>query len=115
MGATSVTGKGLGAAVNQKGPGNSRDFFVPAVNPHIMAAGKVTLDGGGDKTVVFGGVDAATEHYIVNASSANATAHATNASAVVAAGVMTITFKGTAADVVNYAVIRMQGHSAVTE
>lgn len=43
MGATSVTGKGLGAARTQKGPGNGRNFNVPQVNPHIVAAGVATL------------------------------------------------------------------------
>lgn len=52
MGATSVTGKGLGAARTQKGPGNGRDFWVPQVNPHIIAAGVATL-ANGTVAVVF--------------------------------------------------------------
>jgi hypothetical protein len=52
MGATSVTGVGLGAARTQKGPGNGRDYFVPQVNPHVIAAGSVTLSGG-TAAVVF--------------------------------------------------------------
>lgn len=46
MGATSVTGKGLGAARTQKGPGNGRDYWVPQVNPHVVAAGTATLAAG---------------------------------------------------------------------
>jgi len=42
MGATSVTGVGQGVAANLRGPGNNRDFFVPRVGPHVIAAGTVT-------------------------------------------------------------------------
>lgn len=53
MGATSVTGKGVGASYGGiKGPGNNRNFFVPQITPHIVAAGVVTLSGG-TATVTF--------------------------------------------------------------
>lgn len=41
MGASSVTGVGLGAAekLGIKGPGNLRNEFVPQVCPHVVAAG----------------------------------------------------------------------------
>lgn len=42
MAATSVTGRGLGAARTQKGPGNGRNYWVPEVNPHVIMAGVVT-------------------------------------------------------------------------
>jgi hypothetical protein len=42
MGATSVTGVGVGVANNQKGPGNNRDYFVPRNGPHVIAGGVVT-------------------------------------------------------------------------
>jgi len=42
MGATSVTGVGLGVAANLRGPGNNRDFFVPRVGPHAIASGSLT-------------------------------------------------------------------------
>ena len=42
MGASSVTGVGLGACQTSKGPGNGRNFNVPEVNPHVIAAGVVT-------------------------------------------------------------------------
>jgi hypothetical protein len=43
MGATSVTGKGVGIANNEKGPGNNRNYFVPEITPHVVAAGSDTL------------------------------------------------------------------------
>lgn len=52
MGASSVTGVGNGAALSQKGPGNGRNYFVPQVNPHVVAAGTVTL-AAGTATVTF--------------------------------------------------------------
>ena len=53
MGATSVTGKGIGAAYNNKGPHNGRDVYVPLVSPHVVAAGHATTAGGGTIAVVF--------------------------------------------------------------
>jgi len=53
MGATSVTGTGPGAAhAGVKGPHNGRDFFVPQITPHIIAAGTVAL-AAGTATVTF--------------------------------------------------------------
>jgi len=51
MGASSVTGVGQGRANHQKGPGNGRNYFVPSVNPHVVAAG--TLDTAVTTTVTF--------------------------------------------------------------
>jgi len=45
-GATTTQGTGPGAAAGQKGPGNGRNYFVPQVNPHVVAAGTVALVGG---------------------------------------------------------------------
>ena len=44
MGATSVTGQGVGIANEEKGPGNGRNYFVPEATPHVVAAGSDTLD-----------------------------------------------------------------------
>ena len=47
MGATSVTGTGQGAAYpGIKGPGNERNFHVPQICPHVVAAGEVALTDG---------------------------------------------------------------------
>jgi hypothetical protein len=51
MSATSVTGKGLGAA-KHKGPKNGRNNFVPLLSPRVITAGVVTLSGG-TATVTF--------------------------------------------------------------
>ena len=45
MGATSVTGQGVGIANEEKGPGNGRNYFVPEATPHVVAAGTATLNG----------------------------------------------------------------------
>ena len=54
MGATSVTGvSGPGAAYpGIKGPGNNRNFHVPQICPHVVAAGEVALVAGA-ATVTF--------------------------------------------------------------
>lgn len=51
-GATTTQGVGPGAARNQKGPGNGRNYWVPSVSPHIIAAGTATLAAGA-ATVTF--------------------------------------------------------------
>src|SRR5689334_19934187 len=53
MGATSVTGTGLGSADgHNKGPHNGRDLFVPLQSAHVVAAGTGTL-GSGTLAVTF--------------------------------------------------------------
>jgi hypothetical protein len=60
MGASSVTGVGLGSATNSglKGPSNGRNFFVPQLCPHVVMAGEVvtahaTDQYAGQATVYF--------------------------------------------------------------
>ena len=109
MGASSVTGlSGAGMAKNQRGPGNSRDFYVAKVNPHVVIAGTVTLDGSGDATVTFPAplANSATK-YIVLATDIDSSATAVS---VVSQNDSSSKFanfvlKGTASKVVNYAVI----------
>ncbi len=52
MGATTVTGKGAGAAHNNKGPQNGRNVYQPLLSPHVVAAGNHTLAGTSD-TITF--------------------------------------------------------------
>ncbi len=53
MGATTVTGAGVGAAHGGvKGPGNGRNLFVPQITPHIVIANTATL-AAGTATVTF--------------------------------------------------------------
>ena len=52
MGATSVSGKGLGVG-RGKGPKNGRTEYVPLLTPHIVTAGHCTTSSGGTITVTF--------------------------------------------------------------
>lgn len=52
MGATSVSGKGLGVGKG-KGPKNGRTQYVPFLSPHIVTAGYCTTSGAGTITVTF--------------------------------------------------------------
>ncbi|RDJ35549.1 MAG: hypothetical protein DWQ19_12085 [Crenarchaeota archaeon] len=74
MGATSVTGKGQGAAFNNKGPHNGRNVYVPLLSPHIVAAGHATTAGGGTVTVTFPeALPLAAANYVVMLTAADAT------------------------------------------
>ena len=73
-GAYTVTGAGQGAAYNQKGPGNGRNFFVPQVTPHIVATGVHDQTGGGTETVTLSAplVSSATEYMVILTARENA-------------------------------------------
>lgn len=46
MGSTNTQGSsGAGSAYGQKGPGNGRNYYVPQITPHVIAAGYETLSG----------------------------------------------------------------------
>ena len=64
MGATSVTGSGVGDATN-KGPGNGRDTFVPLTSPKILLTGQVLLNGDGEATVATPPLPGAEEDHSV--------------------------------------------------
>lgn len=65
MGATSVTGKGRGAASGLKGPGNNRNYFVPQVNPHVVAAGTITLSSGAGEVTFPNALPLSEDKYVV--------------------------------------------------
>jgi hypothetical protein len=73
MGASSVTGVGLGSAEKSglKGPSNGRNFFVPQLCSHIVMAGEVETtpwgEAGGRATVYFpeGPLPKSEVHYVV--------------------------------------------------
>ena len=46
MGATSVTGKGVGAAEPNKGPGNNRNNYASLLDPHVVFSGKAFPNNG---------------------------------------------------------------------
>ena len=108
MGASSVTGKGVGAAGNQRGPANGRDYFVAKVSPHVVKAGTVTLDGSGDATVTFSAPLAnAAAKYVVIATNINSSATAVSVVSQndVSSQFANFVLKGTASKVVNYIVV----------
>lgn len=71
MGATSVTGTGNGAAYGTKGPGNSRDQYVPLVSAHVVEAGTVTISGGTATVTFTEAMPHSKTHYAVTASAAS--------------------------------------------
>jgi hypothetical protein len=98
MGASSVTGVGLGSAdKRQKGSEHMRLGAEKVIGPRVVYAGNHTLDGSGDLTIKLPVLPGATANYIVMATDS----HVTAATAVAAAIVInstetTVTLKGTA-------------------
>lgn len=76
MGATSVSGKGLGVG-RGKGPKNNRTEFVPLLSPHVVTAGHCTTSGGGTVTVTFPTPlsGAATSYAVVATAATGTTSH----------------------------------------
>jgi hypothetical protein len=76
MGATSVTGKGIGVG-RGKGPKNNRTEFVPLLSPHVVTAGHCTTSGGGTVTVTFTTplVGAAANYAVVASAASGTTSH----------------------------------------
>lgn len=75
MGATSVSGKGLGVG-RGKGPKNGRTEYVPLLTPHIVTAGYCTTSGAGTVTVTFPAplVGAASNYVVIATPAAGSTA-----------------------------------------
>lgn len=69
-GAYTVTGAGQGAAYNQKGPGNGRNFFTPQVTPHVVMAGVHDHGGPGTDTINLPPMAGPAASYMVMVSSA---------------------------------------------
>jgi len=110
MAATTVTGRGLGSAdATQRGP--KERGFVGAekiLGPRIMASGTKLLDGSGDGSVVLPAFDGSTSNYIVLATDSDVSgATAVTASLAITSNATTLTFKGTAANTIAYAVVKV--------
>lgn len=106
MGASSVTGVGNGVAGTQKGPGNGRNFFVPQVNPHVVAAGEVALVGG-TATVTFpAALPLGEEYYVAIAQSQTANRAYVSAKTETSDVLTSITITGTGTDTVGWMVIK---------
>jgi hypothetical protein len=105
--ASSVTGVGQGSA-DKAGQKGSEHLFVGVeklIGPRVVLAGKATVGGGGSIAVTFPTtLPGVAGDYVALATSTNATAHATNVSAL---STTALTIVGTASDVVNYIVVRV--------
>jgi hypothetical protein len=108
MGATSVTGVGLGAADgSNKGSEHMTLATNKLIGPRVVVADEITLDGGGDKVIKLPLLPGVAGDYVVVLGDSNAAAATAVAAALtIGGGVTTITFKGTAAQTVAYAVIK---------
>ena len=108
MGATSVTGVGLGSADGKnKGSAHMTLGASHLVGPRVVACDEITLDGSGDLVVrlpVLGGVAA---DYVCLATDSHATAATACACALTMDSTKTtLTFKGTAGQTVAYSVVK---------
>lgn len=108
MGATSVTGKGLGSADKKnKGSEHTSMSVSKLIGPRIVYADQVTLDSSGDLTIILPELPLEASKYIVVATDAHATAATACAAALtVATGVTTITVKGTASQLTNVVIMK---------
>lgn len=105
MGASSVTGVGLGSVEgSNKGSKHWSVGVERLIGPRPMAVGSVTLDGSGDAEVVLPKLAGVTADYVVIATAAGAAA--VGASLAVNANDTTLTFDGANNGVVAYAVLK---------
>lgn len=108
MGATSVTGVGLGSA-DGKNKGSSHTTIGAAhlIGPRVVACDQVTLDGSGDKVVKLPVLSGEDTDYVCIASDSDATAaNAVAVSFAMDATKTTLTFKGSANQTVAYSIIK---------
>lgn len=106
MAATSVTGKGRGAADGQnKGSDHMTLGVGHLIGPRVVAAGSVALSGGA-ASVVLPELDGSTAEYGVLVTDATAAA-AVSGSLVVATNSTTITLAGTGTHTVCWAVVKL--------
>lgn len=108
MGATSVTGVGLGSAdKKQKGSEHMRLGAEKIIGPRIVYAKIVTLDGSGDLVVRLPALPGVAGDYVVMACDGNAAAAAAvAASLAITSGNTVITLKGPASSAVNVMVVK---------
>jgi len=110
MAATTVTGKGLGAADGQnKGSEHQTLGVGHLIGPRIMVAGDTTVDGSGDGSVVLPALDGTVGDYVVMATDQDATAAAAIAvQMAMDATSTTLTVKGPSAagHPVGYAIVK---------
>lgn len=100
MGATSVTGVGLGSAdKKQKGSEHLRVGAEKIIGPRVVWADNVSLDGSGDATIKLPVLPGVTADYVVFATHQDTTtAAAISATVTVGASDTTVVVKGAAND-----------------
>ncbi len=108
MGATSVTGKGLGSAdKRQKGSEHLRVGAEKIIGPRIVACGAGTLDGSGDLTIILPLPSGVIGDYMVFTTDAQATAAAATACTMtMVTDGLSLVFKGPAAGAIHYLVVK---------
>ena len=106
MGATSVTGVSGPGAVDglNKGSEHMSLGVNKLIGPRVVAAGHATIGGGGTVDVDIPTLTGSISDYIVMATDTNATVAAVNVTTFALDG---FTLKGTAAHVVNWAVVKV--------
>jgi len=107
MGATSVTGVGVGAShAGVKGPGNGRNFYVPQLTPHIVIADTVTLSSGA-LTVTFPNELSGSETgYVIFATAESSNAVGVSAKTDTTGNFSSFDLTGTSTDEVMYMVAK---------
>lgn len=108
MGATSVTGVGLGAADgSNKGSVHQTLGASHLIGPRVVACDTITLNGSGDGTAHLPVLNGGTTDFVVIATDNNvAAAAAVGAHFAMDSTKTTLTFKGTAAHVIQYSVVK---------
>ena len=101
MGASSVTGVGVGYADNQKGAKNMSIGVERLVGPHIVVAGTAVAG----TTLVLPLLKNAVGNYIVLCQDTTAN-HSVSAVLAFTANSTTVAFTGTGSDVIHYAIVR---------
>lgn len=107
MGASSVTGVGLGSAEGAtKGAAGRQTLGVDhLIGPYIVKAGQVTCSSGAGSAVFP--LSGATGDYIVMTSNTDASAPAaTSGTIAIASGVATVSIVAAGSDVVNFLVVK---------
>lgn len=108
MGATSVTGVGLGSADKKiKGSEHLSIGANKLIGPRIVAAGTKTLSGGAG-TVVLPALAGSSSNYVVMVTDTNASATAVSGSLSISAGTSTtLTLAGTGSHVLAYVIVKV--------
>ena len=109
MAATTVTGKGLGHAVDTKGSEHQYLGVEKLVGPRVVVADEVTLDGAGNATVVLPLLNGVRGDYCVLATDADATAAAAVAAQLTfdtTNSKTQVVLKGPASGLVAYSIVK---------